>query len=99
MNTYTPSGVINIQTPTGEVGLTSYSGGGGLACIEPISEIITEWTYLISKQALFVKWGNTEYHYKGVPFSVVHAMMRAESLGKFLNAEVKPKYEAEKWED
>jgi hypothetical protein len=90
--------MINIETPTGEVGLSSLVGGA-LVCTEPISEVITEWTYLIGKQALFVKWGEKEYHYRGVPFSVVHAMMTAESLGKFLNAEVKPKYEAEKWED
>lgn len=89
---------INIPTPTGDVSLSSLVGGG-LTCTDPVSEIITEWTYLIGKQALFVKWGNTEYHYKGVPFSVVHAMMMTESLGKFLNAEVKSKYEAEKWED
>jgi hypothetical protein len=84
---------VAIQTPTGEVGVTKT---GSLVCAEPVSDIITEWVYLAEKNILSVTWGDKPYFYYEVPFSTVHAMMTAKSLGKFLNAEVKPNYKTEK---
>lgn len=84
---------VAIKTPTGTVGVTK---DGSFVCSEPTSEIIKDWVYLTEKRVLFVTWGDKEYFYYEVPFSTVHAMMKAESLGKFLNAEVKPNYKAEK---
>lgn len=69
---------------------------GSLVCLSPVSTIITEWVWVAKFQRLFVTWGETEYQYHEVPFSTIHAMMSADSLAKFLNAEVKPNYTAEK---
>lgn len=81
---------IAIETPTGTVGVTK---NGSFVCTEPASAVITEWVYLAEKHVLSVTWGDKKYFYKEVPFSTVYAMMKAESLGKFLNAEVKPNYQ------
>jgi hypothetical protein len=84
---------VAIQTKTGRVGVTKT---GSFVCSNPVSEIITSWVYLANKRVLAVTWGDKNYHYYEVPFSTVHAMMSAESLGKFLNAEVKPNYKNKK---
>lgn len=43
---------------------------------------------------LFVRFKNGGlYKYRGVPRSVFERMLKAESVGKFLNAEVKPHYQ------
>lgn len=88
--------MLEIETKTGTVSLSSR---GDFYCEEPASQVITEWTYLVSRNSLFVKWGEKEYLYRGVPFSTIHAMMNAESLGQFLNAEVKPNYKGELFSD
>lgn len=69
---------------------------GSLVCAFPVSSIISEWVYLSTRRTLCVTWGEARYHYHEVPFSTIHAMMSAESLAGFLNAEVKPNYTAEK---
>lgn len=81
---------LSIQTPTGKVGVVT---SGSFVCFEPQSSIITQWVYLTEKHTLCVMWGSKNYHYKEVPFGIIAAMMRAESLAGFLNAEVKPHYE------
>lgn len=48
---------------------------------------------------LYVRFLNgTIYRYKDVPVEVVEAMKTAESVGRFLNKEIKPTYECEKVE-
>jgi hypothetical protein len=81
--------MLVIETKTGQVRVDH---DGSLACSFPESDIITGWSWW-NTEVLSVFWGDKQYLYCGVPFSTVHAMMNAESLGKFLNAEVKPKYE------
>ena len=46
---------------------------------------------------LFVKYkGGTLYKYKNVPEKLVEDFMKAESKGKFMNSQIKNKYEYEK---
>lgn len=83
---------IPIETDNGRVRLMP---SGNLVCLSPDSTAIANWVYLTDKKVLAVKWGTREYHYRGVPFSVVYGLMSADSVGAFMNKEVKPKYEAE----
>lgn len=80
-----------INTPTGEVILFSE---GNLMCLDTKSEVITEWWYSPTKEALKLSWNGRDYFYQGVPYSVIHEMLGAESLGKFANSVIKPNYEA-----
>lgn len=84
--------MLAIETKTGQVRVDF---DGSLACSNPKSEIISGWSWW-SNQVLSVFWGDSQYVYQGVPFSTVYAMMSADSLGAFLNAEVKSKYEGKR---
>lgn len=81
---------VNIQTPTGRVGVQKC---GSFVCADPISKVITQWVWLAPTKTLVVDWDHKSYLYKEVPFSTIHAMMSAQSLGEFLNKEVKPNYQ------
>lgn len=81
-----------INTPTGEVILFSE---GNLMCLDTKSEVITEWWYSPTSQSLKLSWNGRGYFYKGVPYSVIHEMLGADSLGKFANSVIKPNYEAQ----
>lgn len=62
-------------------------------CLDTNSTVITEWWYSPTSQALKLVWNGKGYFYRGVPYSVIHEMLGAQSLGKFANAEIKPNYE------
>lgn len=65
-----------------------------------------EKTITNSSQVTHVSWhdsklivtfmGNKKYEYLDVPQSVYDSAIAAESIGKFLNSEVKPKYKFNK---
>lgn len=81
---------VRIETPTGSVLVTPR---GDFVCANPKSEAITMWVYQKVWDRLTVSWGEKMYHYEGVEFSTVHALMTADSLGQFLNKVVKPNHE------
>ena len=57
----------------------------------PESSAVTLWMY--SNSHLTITYtGGKSYHYQEVPFTVVAQMLTAESIGKFVNAVVKPNY-------
>jgi|688.fasta_scaffold94094_3 hypothetical protein len=80
---------VTIETPTGSVTVTST---GDFVCYNAKSEAITTWVYQGLHNALAVVWGDKMYTYLDVEFSEIHAMMSADSLGKFINEEIKPKH-------
>ena len=58
------------------------------------STAISFWVYYPKSGKLAVQYKSspTFYHYEGVPFSVMFALMSADSLGNFIAKEVKPNY-------
>ena len=60
----------------------------------PESSNIREYSHNLEENILTVtfKYG-ASYNYLGVPRKKFEAMKAAESVGKFLNAEIKPHYE------
>lgn len=69
------------------------SADGNFICLVTKSEAVTYWIWLSKYETLTVSWNGQQYNYDGVPFSKVHAMMSADSLGVFLNKEIKPNHE------
>lgn len=67
----------------------------------PESSNLKSFDYDINTRILTVVFkGNAKYEYAGVPIEVhakmVEAYMRKESVGRFLNKEIKGKYEYKK---
>lgn len=53
--------------------------------------------YDLASRTLALRFRNgTTYHYAGVPAEVAAALATADSVGKFVQAQVKGKYRAEK---
>jgi hypothetical protein len=50
------------------------------------------WVYQGLYNALAVIWGEKMYTYRDVEFSKIYSMMSADSLGKFINKEIKPNH-------
>lgn len=84
---------VYIDTENGKVTLM---WDGSMVCSYPKSTAISQWVWLANVETLAVVWGDKRYHYRGVPFRVIHEMMRTESLGRFMVTTVKPNYEAER---
>ena len=80
---------VTIETPTGSVTITP---AGDFVCYNPKSEAITMWVYQGLHNALAVIWGEKMYTYRDVEFSKIYSMMSADSLGKFINEEIKPNH-------
>lgn len=58
------------------------------------SAVIETLCFLNTLGVLAVHYKNgRKYHYKGVEFATVVKMLESDSAGKFLNAEIKQKYE------
>lgn len=58
------------------------------------STAIRWWQYDVTKNELVVLYKNnpTYYHYAGVPYSTLFAMLSADSLGAFVAKEIKPNF-------
>jgi hypothetical protein len=58
------------------------------------SSAIYYWSYDIVSNELVVQYksSDTYYHYVGVPFSTIFALMNADSLGAFIAKEIKPNF-------
>ena len=80
----TPSGTVTIDPTDGYMTST------------PNSEAVTRWSFFPKYESLHVTWGDKNYIYSGVPFIVVARLLATDSVGRFLNAEVKPNYEVTK---
>jgi len=80
----TPSGIVTIDQTDGYMTST------------PNSEAVTRWSFFPKYDYLHVTWGQTKYIYSGVPFSVIARLLATDSVGRFLNTEVKPNYEVTK---
>lgn len=59
----------------------------------PQSSAIARWVYATDGILSVTYTGEKHYHYMDVPFVVVAQMLTADSIGKFVNAVVKPNYE------
>lgn len=64
-------------------------------CAEVTSTSIQYWAYMPNSKRFTVQYRTSEtyYTYVGVPFEVVHGLMTADSVGKYVATEIKPNYE------
>jgi ABC-type molybdate transport system substrate-binding protein len=58
------------------------------------SSAIQHWAFHFATKELVVlyKSSDTHYHYEGVPFQEIFALMSADSLGSFIAKTIKPTY-------
>lgn len=65
-----------------------------LASCPKNSSAVQFWYYNLSDQELVVQYKKSEtfYHYEGVPFPTMFALMSADSLGAFIAREIKPNF-------
>ena len=87
----------HITTPTGMV--TIDKTDGYMACYKTNSEAVSSWAFLPQHGALNVTWGDKTYIYMGVPFAIAVRLLATDSVGRFINKEVKPNYEVLKVAD
>ena len=63
----------------------------------PKSSSILAYGYDKMTQRLHIQYYNKEmYIYKSVPHKVIESLTKADSMGKFINAHIKPNYHVEK---
>lgn len=58
------------------------------------STAIAWWKYETKTNELVIRYKNSDtfYHYVGVPFATMFALMSADSLGEFIAREIKPNF-------
>lgn len=81
---------------TTETATTSIHANKNILATDVKSTVVSEWYYHADYEELVVTYKSGEYVYKGVPYGVVVGLMDTTSVGKYLNAEVKGKYEFSK---
>lgn len=61
------------------------------------SSMIEAWGYDQSTNALYVRFkGGKLYRYADVPAAEIESLQQAESIGRFINATIKPNYACER---
>lgn len=62
------------------------------------SEAISYWSYDVEYKTLIVHYKKSEnyYRYSEVPYTVIFALMTANSLGAYIAKEIKPNHEVVK---
>jgi hypothetical protein len=84
---------------TTETATTSIHANKNILATDVNSTVVTEWWYHADYEVLVVTYKGGAYRYAGVPYSVAVGLMNTTSVGKYLNTEVKGKYEYSKMED
>lgn len=62
------------------------------------SEAIQYWCYDVKYETLVVQYRNSDnfYRYDAVPYTVIFALMTADSLGAYIAKEIKPNHQVVK---
>lgn len=83
--------IRTLNTPTGEV--IYNEGAQAFGSLGTTSDVVTDWWYVPSVKCLNIAYNGRQYWYFGVPYEVAVGMLFTDSLGRYVNTEVKGKYE------